>query len=184
MKRWLLRIGVAVAFAVLVWGFMYLRALDPLSALRHQYSDATPELSIRFKDAKLVAWSDGRRAWKLDSKFIDVSKDRVRATFDGGIKGEMLRNDEKVGDIKADKVVYNMYTRDLYVPGTASVNVLNGPSIKGRRIFWNAHTMRLACEDGVDALLDPGTVHGAKMSMDIAKKEITIQKANGTIKVE
>lgn len=185
MKRWLLRIVGILAFTGLLWAFYYLRALNPLGALnKHLGADSMPALAIRFKDAKLVGWSGGKRSWTFQAKQIDVNKNRTQAVFSGGIDGEMLKNGRRVARVKAMEVVYNIFSNDLAVPGTAEFILDKGPYVKASNIFWHAQSSSLACMGGVDAVMDLGTVHGSNLTLDLVKKEITLSKVNGIIKVE
>jgi hypothetical protein len=185
MKPMHLRILGVLAFIGLLWASSYLKTLDPLNALRaHLGADAMPQLVIRFKDAKLVGWSRGKMTWRFNSDRVNVNKDRTRASFEGGIIGEMFKDGRSIARIKSEKIVYNILTNDLSVPDLAEFTLDKGPFVKARKVYWNAGRSTLTCQAGVDAVLNPGTVHGEKLFLDLAKKEITITKVNGTIKLE
>jgi len=146
--------------------------------------DTMPALSIAFKDTKLVGWSKSKQVWRFKAGQVLVDKSRVRVTFQGGIDGELLKDNKSIAKIRAGKVIYNVFSNDVYVPDAARFEIDKGPSVQARNLYWNARAMQLASGQGVDATLDVGKVHGESLKLDLAKKEITLNKVNGTIVVE
>ena len=166
------------------WSFLYLKDMHPLGSLSPRLGkDHIDELSIVFKDAKLVGRSGGKKTWVFDAKTIEVSKDRTMATFKGITRGSMLDGDKVFASISAKDVTYNTYSRNVSIPGTAQLTMATGPTLKIRNILWIGNESKLNCFGGVDATIDGGTVHGDSMVVDFKKKELTIQKVNGQIKL-
>jgi len=185
VKRWFPWITGAVIVGGLVWSFFYLKDLHPLGSLGTKLDrDHLAGVAIRFKNAKLVGRSEGKKVWTFEARTIDVSKDRRTATFRGVTRGSMLQNDEEIASLAADKVVYNTFTRDVEAPGSAELSLKNGPSFRIRKAFWNARQSKLICEGGVDVALDGSTMHGERMTADLVKKELVVEKVKGQIRLE
>ena len=185
MKRWVPWVTGAVIIGGLIWTFFYLKDVHPLGALGSKLqTDRMAGVGIRFDRAQLVGRSNGKKVWVIEARTIDISKDRRKATFRGLSRGSLLQNDKRIASISADHVVYNMFTQDVASPGPAELKLENGPSLKVRKVFWNARDSKLFCEGGVDAVFGASTMHGERMTADLEKKEITASKVSGTIKVE
>ena len=168
----------------LVWSFMYLKDIHPLGSLASRLGrDKMPGVAIRFEGAQLVGRSGGRPVWLIKAKTIDLSKDRRKATFRGLTNGELLQDGKKIASISAPEVVYNVITQDVAAPSAAKLSITNGPSFTVRKVFWNARTSRLFCEE-VDAKLGANTMHGKRMTADLEKKEINASQVSGTIRLE
>ena len=185
MKRWFPWITGAIIAGGLIWSFFYLKDLHPLGSLGSKLDDdSLPEVAIRFKDATLVGRSGGEKVWTFDAQTIDVSTNRRFATFQGVARGSLFEDGRQIASLTAEKVVYNTATRDITVPGTVELKFENGPTFRAQDISWNARQSRLFCEEGVDAILDGGTMHGERMTADLEKKVLTIEKVNGRIRLE
>jgi hypothetical protein len=170
--------------AGLVWAFFYLKDAHPLGALGSRLGrDELENVSIRFKDARLVGRSEGRTVWSFQARTIDLSRDRRLATFKGVTRGTLLADGRPIASLSAGKVVYNTYTRNVSAPGSAEFQLTDGPSFRVRDVYWNAAKSKLVCR-GVDMELAGSTLHGERMTADLDRKELTIGKVNGTIKLE
>lgn len=185
MKRWWPWITGAIVIAGLVWTFLYLKELHPLGSRGPRLdSDHLAGVAIRFNNAQLVGRSGGKRIWALEARTIDISTDRRRATFQDVTRGVLLRDGAPIASLAADNAIYNIFTRDVATPGDAELTLEDGPSFKVRKVFWNARKSKLFCEEGVDAVLDGSTMHGERMTADLQKKELTMYKVKGQIKLE
>lgn len=185
MRRWVPWITGIIVTAGLIWSFAYLKDLNPLGSMGVNLNDNRMEgISIRFKNAKLVGRSDGKRVWTFEARSIDVSKDRRLATFNKVIRGCLMKDDKTIAVMSADKVIYNSYTRNVNVPCAAKLSLKDGPSFKIRKAFWNSDKSKLYCQGGVDATLSLGSMHGERMVADLDKKELVIQKVKGSIKID
>ena len=184
MKRWLPFLTAIVLVAGLAWSFTYLRALHPFgSAVTDLDDEPLQNVGLRFEGATLVGWADHQKAWQIHAKAVEVSRDRRLATFRGVKDSYLMRNGDPVASITADEVVYNMFTRNVSVPGAVQLKVKDGPLLDTRNIFWDSAKSRLACLGGVTATVDGSTFEGEKMVADLDKKEMTITKVRGTIRV-
>lgn len=184
MKRWLPYITGLVLVAGIVWSFAYMRALHPFGrAVTDLGDEPLQDVGLVFDGATLVGWSEHHRIWKIHAKTVEVGRDRRRATFRHVTEGSLIKDDKPIVNMKAEKVVYNTITRNAFVPGLAVLAVKDGPSFKTKSIYWNAAASRLACGGGVSAEFDGNTFHGDKMVADLGKKELTISKVYGTIRL-
>ncbi len=181
MRRWIPWITGILVVGALGCAFLFLKKVHPLGAfalnLGKNRNDA---IGISFKNATLVGRSEGKKVWQIKAKTIDISKDRQLATFSGLTQGALLQNDKKVASISADRVIYNTFSRDVATPGTAELNIVNGPSLKVHKVYWNGRKSRLFCAGGVDAQIGKSTMHGQQLTADMDKKEITATKVKGT----
>ena len=185
MKKWLPWITGAVIIGGLVWSFFYLKDMNPLGPLSLRLGQNKPEgVSIRFKNAKLVGRSDGKKVWTFQAKAVEVSKDRRLATFHGITSGSLLQDGKQVASLSAKKVFYNTITRNVTVPDGAEFKLKEGPAFRVRDILWNAGESTLICKNGIDVEMAEGTLHGERMTAYIGKKELVIQKVKGQIKLE
>jgi len=185
LKRWLPWITAAVLAAGLVWAFLYLKALHPFGSVGTDLGDKhLAGVALRFDEAALVGWADGEKVWRIQARTVDVSKDRRRATFRGITRGYLLKKGRRIASISANEVVYDTITHNISVPGTAEVEVEDGPSLKANDIYWNAATSRLECLAEVSATVNGSTVHGERMVADLEKKELKIWKVRGVIRLE
>ena len=184
MKRWLPYITGLVLVAGIAWSFAYMRALHPFGrAVTDLGDEHLQDVGLVFEGATLVGWSERQRIWKIQAKTVEVSRDRRRATFRHVTAGSLIKAREPIATMKAGKVVYNTITRNAFVPGAAALAVKDGPSFKTNSIYWKASASRLACGGGVSATFGGSTFHGEKMVADLAKKELTISKVYGTIRL-
>lgn len=168
-----------------MWTFFYLKDVHPLGSTGTKLKrDHLAGVGIRFKGAKLIGRSQGKKVWALQAGIIDISKDRRLATFRGVTKGSLLQDGKKVAGISASETVYNTLTRNVMTPGYAELKLENGPSFKVHRIYWNAGKSKLLCQGGIDAVLDGSTMHGERMTADLQTKELTISKVTGKIRIE
>jgi hypothetical protein len=185
LKRWFPWIAGGVIVAGLVWAFIYLKDVHPLGALGTKLQpDRLSDVAIRFKGAKLVGRSEGRKVWTFEAKTIDLSKDRRLATFKGITQGTLLEDGKRLASLSAGKVIYNTLTRDVSVPGTAEFALVDGPSFTLRGTYWNGRSSRLFSRGGVDARLDGSTFHGERMTADLDRKVLEVQKVSGRIRIE
>ena len=185
MKRWIPWITGAVIVGGMIWTFFYLKDIHPLGSTGTKLKkDHLAGVGIRFKGAKLIGRSQGKKVWALESPIIDISKDRRLATFRGVTKGSLLQDGKKVAGISASETVYNTYTRNIVTPGFAELKLENGPSFRVHNVYWNSAKSKLLCQGGIDAVLDGSTMHGERMTADLQKKELTVQKVTGKIKIE
>ncbi len=184
MKRWLPFTTAIVLAAGLVWSFMYLRALHPFGTAVSDLSDKPmQDIGLRFNDATLVGWSDHAKVWQIHARTVEVSKDRRLATFRGISKSYLMQKGEPVASVSANEVVYNTVTRNVSVPGAVQIKVKDGPSLKTKNVIWHSARSRLACQGGVTATVDGSTFHGDKLVADLGRKELTITKVRGTIRI-
>lgn len=184
MKRWLPFITAVVLVAGLVWSFMYLRALHPFGkAVKDLDNEPLQNVGLRFEGATLIGWADHQKAWQIQAKAVEVSRDRRLATFRGVKESYLMQKGERVASIAADEVVYNTITRNVSVPGAVTLRVKNGPALKTKSIFWNSAKSKLACTGGVTAVIDGSILQGDKMVADLEKKELTVTKVRGTIRL-
>ena len=185
MKRWISWItGVAIVGGV-IWTFFYLKDMNPLGPLGSKLErKSSEEVAISFTDSKLIGWSNGKKAWAFQAGAIEVSKNRRFATLTGLKKGSLVKDDKPIASLSAKKVIYDIFTRDLTVPGGAEFKLKDGPSFKVRDASWDARESRLTCEKGVDAELAGSTLHGKRLIADLSKKELTIEKVSGVMKIE
>lgn len=185
MKRWLPWVTGAVVLGGLVWSFLYLKDLHPLGPLGSKLDRGTLEgVSIRFKDATLVGRSDGQKVWTFHARTIDLSKDRRHAAFTGVTRGSLMRDGRQIASLSADKAVYSTLTRNVAVPGGAEFKLEEGPSFKVRNVLWDAKKSTLLCREGVEIELAGSTLHGERMTVDLDKKELTIEKVKGEIRLD
>ena len=183
MKRLLLRLGGLALIIGAIW--VSLRSVNPVEALKSEVAkNGLPGLAIQFNDAKLVGWSAGKRVWQIDSKKIDIENNRQRAIFEGDARGELMSGDRKIASIHTDKAIFNLASKDLFVPGIADVSIPNGPSLRAGKVYFNSAASKLVCEGGMDASLGAGTVHGQKMTIDLINKDVTISKVVGKVRLE
>lgn len=167
------------------WTFFYLKDVHPLGALGSKLGrDHMAGIGIRFNDATLIGRSGGKKVWNIKAKMIDISKDRRIATFQGLTQGSLIRDDKKVASISADRVAFNIFTQNVSAPGTAQLKLENGPSLKVHKVFWNARLSKLYCQGGVDGTIGKSTIHGDRLTADLVKKEITVTKVKGEIKLD
>ena len=184
MKRWIPWITGIVVIGGIIWTFFYLKDVHPLGSRGTKLKkDHLAGVAIRFKDAKLVGRSQGKKVWALEADTIDISKDRRLATFRGVTKGSLLQDGKKVASISASETVYNTYTRNLMTPGYAELKLEDGPSFRVRKIYWNSEKSKLLCEGGIDAVLDGSTLHGESMTADLQTKVLTVHKVTGKIRL-
>ena len=184
MKRWLPWITGAAVSAVLILSFVYFKDLHPLGMLSARLSAEHMEgVAIRFQDAKLIGRAGGDKTWTFQAKTIDLSKDRRFATFEGISQGALMDGDERIALISAEKVIYNVITRDLNVPDAAEIELEDGLYFKVRDVFWNAGTSELVCKRGVEATFNGNTLQGERMTANLEMKELTIHKVQGQIRI-
>ena len=184
MKRRLPFITAAVLVAGLAWSFMYLRALHPFgTAVTDLNDEPLQNVGLLFKGATLIGWADHDRAWQIYARTVEVSRDRRLATFRGVEDSYLMKKGDRVASIAADEVVYNTITRNVSVRGRVDLKVKDGPSLQTKNIFWNAAKSKLACLGGVTATVDGSTFQGEKMMADLEKKEMTMTKVHGVIRI-
>ncbi len=184
MRRWLPLVTAAVLVAGLVWSFMYLRALHPFgSAVTDLDDEPLQDIGLRFEGATLVGWSNHDRVWQIHAEGVEVSRDRRRAAFKGVSNSYLMKDGKRVASISTDAVVYNTVTRNVSVPGAVALKVKDGPSLKTKNIYWNAAKSKLVCMGGVTASVGGSTFSGDRMVADLEKKELTISKIRGTIRI-
>lgn len=185
MKRWLPWITGAVTAAGLIWSFFYLKDVHPLGRLGAKLEgNHLAGIAIRLKDATLIGRSDGEKVWTFEAETIEVSRDRRLATFRNVTRGSLLQDGKQIASLAANKVVYNTITRNLAVPGGAEFKVEGGPSFSVRDVLWNARKSALLCKNGVDMELAGSTLHGERMTADLAQKELVITKVKGRIRLD
>ena len=185
MRRWFPWITGIVVLGGIIWTFFALKDMHPLGSRGTKLGrDHLAGVAIRFKDAKLIGRSQGKKVWALQAGTIDISKDRRLATFRGGTKGSLLQDGKQVASISASETVYNTYTRNIMTPGYAELKLENGPSFKVRNVYWNSEKSRLLCQGGIDAVLGGSTMHGERMTADLQAKELTVHKVTGKIRIE
>ena len=185
MKRWVPWITGIVVIGGMIWTFFYLKDMHPLGSRGTKLGkDHLAGVGIRFKDAKLIGRSQGKKVWALQAGIIDISKDRRLATFRGETKGSLLQDGKKVAGFSASETVYNTFTRNIMTPGYAELKLENGPSFKVHKIYWNSEKSKLVCQEGIEAVLEGSTMHGERMTADLRTKELTVEKVTGKIRIE
>ena len=185
MKRWLPWISGAVILAGMIWSFFYLKDIYPLGSLGSKLGrDSLEGISIRFINANLVGRSNGKKVWTFKAKTIDVSKDRRLAIFRDVAKGSLLQDGKEIASLSSKKVVYNTYTNNVSAPLGAEFKLKEGPAFKVHDVFWSAQKSKLLCKKGIDMDLAGSTLHGEKMTVDLEKKELVIEKVKGKIKLD
>lgn len=185
VKRWIpWIIGVVIAGGV-AWTFFYLKDLHPLGALEPKFDkDRLAGFSIRFKNAELVGRTGGKKVWVLDARTVELSRDRMTATFSGVDRGYMLKDGERFAALSADRVIYNTINRNVIIPESAQLKLTSGPAFKVRNVLWNGWESKLICQGGVDVEIGGSTVHGEQMTADLRNKELIMKKVSGRFNVE
>jgi len=174
----------AVLIAGLVWSFMYLRALHPFgSAVTDLGDERLQNVGLRFDRATLVGWSEHSKVWQIHARAVEVSRDRRLATFRGVTDSYLMNKGDKVASMTADEVVYNTTTRNVSLPGPAELRVKGGPLLRTKSLFWDSARSVLTCLSGVTAEMDSGSFQGDKMVADLGKKELTVTRVRGVIRI-
>jgi len=184
MKRWIPWITGFAIVGALLWSFVYLKKLHPLGSLETNLGkNNMNNYAIQFVDSKLVGRANGQKAWQFNAATVDLNKDRRTAVFKDIRKGSLLQNGKEIASLSAKEVAYNTITRNLTVPGEAQISMTGGPTIRVRNASWFSNESRLVCTGGIDASLAGSTMQGEGMTADLAKKELTITKVKGIIKL-
>ena len=175
--------GAAIA-GVLVWSFVYLKDIHPLGSLEARLGgDNLSGVAIRFEGSRLVGRLEGKPVWQFDADTIELSRDRRLATFRGIREGVLLRNGRNAATISAGKVVYDTYTRNISVPGEATVRLQDGPELRVRDSHWNSKESRLECRGGVSMSLAGSELQGDGLTLELEKKQLDITKVRGKIRL-
>lgn len=184
MRRWIPWATGAILILALMWAFVYLQTTHPFGSLETKLTqDELPGIGIELVGVKFIGRQNGNKAWTLNTDLVDVSRDRRYVTFRGATDGAILKGENKVVSVSARKIVYNTITRNLTIPGAARLKVNDGPCLTAKNIQWDAHNSRLVCSGGIQARFDGSTMEGENMVADLSKKEITMRKVRGVIRL-
>ncbi|MHB0913555.1 MAG: hypothetical protein ACYC2Y_08940 [Armatimonadota bacterium] len=179
MKRFLIPLlAVLAGFAVLI------TYLHPLGRQGPKLPEREAGFAVRFEDAKLVGWSKGKRTWVFNADSVELARDRRTVLFSGVRGGAMLRNGKKAASISTRKLFYDTFSRDVTAPGKVLLKLAEGPTFSAGRLQWNEQASTVVVEGGVDVGLPFGSVHGKDAVADLSKKELTMRKVSGTLKIE
>jgi len=180
VKRMIPYITVIMVVCALVWAFKYVIGVSPLSVQGRKPAD----FSIKFLDSTLVGWSNGKKAWTFHARTVQVSRDRVHVSFDGIAGGKLFENGRQLASLKAAKLDYDIVSGNVIMPKGAELAIVNGPVFDVKDVHWDSKSSRLYCKQGVDAVVNGNSFHGDRLTADIAKKEIYVEKVNGRLLVE
>lgn len=182
MKRWIPWITGLIIIGGTAWSFLYLRDMHPFGSLAPKLDKSGMDsIAMRFKGVHLIGKSNGKKTWSFKAGTIDVSKNRQMAVFNKSIKGSMIQNDKKVISLSSEKVVYNLYTQSVNVPGKTKLQIEDGPQITAGNLHWNAHDSKITCKKGISAAIAGSTLHGESLEADLRNKEVKIAKIKGQI---
>jgi hypothetical protein len=183
MRRfsWIIGLVLVVGIVGLLMCLKDMHVFDPLRPIQ---GDRLAKLSIRFKNAQFVGRAGGKKVWSLKAKTIDVSRDMQTATFGGVTDGKLIKDGKLMATLSAGRMMYNTFSRNISVPASADFKLADGPAFKVRNVVWDAGASRLMCTGGVDIVLGGSTLHGQEMTADLEKKELSLRKVNGKIRVE
>ena len=158
----------------------------PRPAGRRAGEGAVPldRIAVRLQKSEVTLWNDCRKTWRFRSDTIAVRKDRQIVTFDGKTHGEMLGKEGKAATVSAGGVSVNILSGNVSIPDLLAFDVVNGPSVKAKKIYWNPEKSRLFCEGGVTAQLPMGSIKGSKVILDLDRKEITAFGITGVIAMD
>jgi len=178
MKWWIGLITGIVIIVSLAWVF----CMHPFSSLGVRLGGGgSQDFAIRFKNARLIGWSGGKRIWALNAGDINISRDRRLAIFSGTARGSLLMNGKPAADLCARKVFYNMSTGNVLVPEGASLTVKKGPTLKVKSVLWDGEKSVLLCKQGVSGSIAGGKFKADRVEADIANKEVRASKVTGSI---
>lgn len=184
-RRWIPFISTLVILGGIAWSFSYLRDIHPLGSLAARLNQgAMKDISMRFKGVRLIGKSKGRMLWQFKADTIEVSHDRQKAVFKKNIQGSLINNGKPTAAIKADEIIYGVYTHNILSPGNVQIIIYNGPSLTARNLYWNEYKSKLMCSGGVDAKIGRSILHGERMSVDMINKQILINKVNGVFQLD
>lgn len=184
LKKWLPWITGGVVIAALIWAFLYLKALHPFGAMEAKLKqDELSGIGLFFRDANIIGRQDGKKVWSFRAKSIEVSRDRRLVTFQNIINGTLIKDGNVIASLSAKKVIYDSLIGKISAPGLSEVKIVNGPTLKVKNIYWNGQKSKLVCTGGIRANFDGSTLEGERLTADFEKKEITIDKVRGTIRI-
>lgn len=159
--------------------------MHPLGSLAARLDQGgMQDISMRLMGVDLIGKSGGRILWRFKADTIEVSRDRQKAVFRKNIRGSLIDKGKQTASIKADEIIYGVYTHNVLAPGSAQISIENGPSLTARNLYWNGYKSKLVCIGGVDANLAGSALHGERMSVDITKKEILVTKVHGVFRLD
>ncbi len=184
LRSWLPWVTSGVIVAALIWVFVYLKALHPFGSMEAKLKqDELPGIGLIFKDAQLVGRQNGKKTWAFKAKNIEVSRDRRLVTFHDITNGVLMKNGKVIASLAANKVVYNSITNEISVPGTSELKISGGPRLKVKNIYWNGQKSELVCKGGIRAVFDGSIMEGDRLTANLEKKELTINKVRGKIRI-
>ncbi|MHB1001110.1 MAG: LptA/OstA family protein [Armatimonadota bacterium] len=185
MKRWIPWITCLIITGGIAWSFLYLRDMHPFGALAPRLDNGHMEnIAMRFTGVHLIGKSGGKKTWSFQAGSIDVSRDRQLAKFSDSLKGSLIKDDKRAASFTAKSAVYNLFSQNVTVPGTAKIQITDGPSLSVGNILWNSRESKLTCKKGVSAVIDGSTLQGERLTADLKTKELKIEKVHGLIRLE
>ncbi|MHB1455776.1 MAG: hypothetical protein ACYC0V_02565 [Armatimonadota bacterium] len=186
MNRWWIPLlSAIVILGGIVWSFSYMRDMHPLGSLAARLDQGNmQDISMRLMGVHLIGKSRGKMLWRFKAETIEVSHDRQKAIFKKNIRGSLINNGKQMASLKTEEVIYGVYTHNVMAPGNTQINIHGGPSLSVKNLYWNGYKSKLVCSGGIDANLGGSVLHGERMSVDINKKEILINKVHGAFRLD
>lgn len=185
MRKWIYIITALAVLIVAAWSFMYLRNLHPMRSLAVRLAGGSGDnISMQFKGVHLIGKSKGKKVFAFKADGIDVSRDRQRAIFRGGIQGNLFQNEKPAASIFAEEVMYGIYDRNISIPGEAVIDIIEGPKLHVKNVSWNERNSRMICKGGFEADIAGSTITGRQMTADLNAKMIKMSNVSGSINLE
>ncbi len=135
-----------------------------------------PEMLLTMENCYLVGSGAHGKTWSLKAKTVEMTQDRSNTTITKITDGRIFAQGKPMLHIDAGKAVYDQYSQDLRIEKGIVIKGDVGQVAKCEGAFWNPRSGLLTTVGRVSYRDSSSRVTAQGLSVDAAKKEMTLTK--------
>jgi LPS export ABC transporter protein LptC len=135
-----------------------------------------PDMLLTMQNAYLVGSGAHGKLWSLKAKSVEMTQDRSNTTITKITDGRIFQQGKPFLHIDAGRAVYDQYSQDLRIENGILIRGDAGQVAKCKGAFWNPRNSLLTTVGRVSYHDASSRVTAEGLSVDAAKKEMTLTK--------
>lgn len=168
--------AAVVMIGLIVASFIWLKDYRPFGS--PQPPSAMADIGLRLDNVELAGRSDGNRAWQMQAKQVEVSTDRQTTVFRNISNCVVYDHEEPAASLRAAKVTYSSFNRDLVAEGGIKMTADNKMSVGTNTLRWSFLTRKLVCPDKLSFSMGAAKGSAVSLDADLANDVVLIRKVN------
>jgi hypothetical protein len=143
-----------------------------------QPATAMTDIGLRLGKVELAGRADGKRAWRMQARQVEVSRDRLTTVFTSISNGVVYDHDKPAANLKAARVTYSSFNKDLVAEGGIKMTASNKMAVGTDALKWSFLTRKLTCPTKLSFAMGAARGSADSLDADLANDVVLIRKVN------